>query len=148
MRKPKRGMQSSVASRQRSAPRAVKVVGSLLVLQTIELVVIGLFPTTVAVDLPTDQEDAALSTIWAPLGLFAFVSAIGFFLSQPVARMMAMASQAIYLVVALLLYFTARPRYVYPIMISCVVIVRYLNYSEVVDAFRPRRSRFQRGERR
>jgi len=117
-------------------------------LQTIELVVIGLFPTTVAVDLPTDQEDAALSTIWAPLGLFAFVSAIGFFLSQPVARMMAMASQAIYLVVALLFYFAARPKYVYPIMIFCVVIVRYLNYSEVVDAFRPRRSRFQRGERR
>jgi hypothetical protein len=140
----------------------VLIVGLLLVLQGVFLLAIGFSPELVATlrssaparlvaildRLPATGHDGIwLSRAWAALGLVALLTAIGVFLLQPVAWMMGMAEQGICLLMTLIRYFTDRPRHIYPIMGLCIVIVLYLNYSEVTEALRSDRSARYRQQR-
>jgi hypothetical protein len=68
-------------------------------------------------------------------GLLAFLAAIGLLRLRRTAWVLAMAVQGIQLLIALVLYFTTKPWYAYPIMAFGVLMVLYLNYSAVADAF-------------
>jgi hypothetical protein len=147
--------QHTVRRRRQRVPLTVLIVGLLFVLQGILLLAIGFSPELVATlrtdatanlaeildRLPATGRDGIwLSRAWALLGLLALVTAIGIFLLQPVAWTMGMADEGICLLVTMARYFADRPRHIYPIMVLCIVIVLYLNYSEVTDTLRSYRS--------
>jgi len=140
----------------------VLIVGLLFVLQGVLLLAIGFSPDLVATlrsnaparlaeildRLPATGRDGIwLSRVWALLGLGALITAIGVLILQPVAWTMGMAEEGICLLVTLIRYLTDRPRHIYLIMALCIVIVLYLNYSEVTDTFRSYRSMRQRRQR-
>ena len=87
------------------------------------------------------KQSSPLIVIFLPLGVMAFISAFGLRLRRHIAWTAAMAVQAIHLLVFLILYFTTRLRYVSPFMAWGVLMVIYLNYSDVANAFRPHRAR-------
>ena len=155
-------VQHTVRRRRQRVPLTVLIVGLLFVLQGVLLLAIGFSPELVATlrsnapanlaeildRLPATGHDGIwLSRAWALLGLLALIVAMGIFLLQPVAWMMGMAEEGICLLMTLIRYFADRPRHIYPIMALCILIVLYLNYSEVTDAFRSYRSTRHRRQR-
>ena len=79
-------------------------------------------------------------SIFLPLGLMAFISALGLRLRKGAAWTGAMAVQSIHLLVSLAVYFATKPNYVSILMAWGVLMVLYLNYSEVANAFRAHQS--------
>jgi hypothetical protein len=75
--------------------------------------------------------------VFLPLGLLALLAGIGFLRLWRTAWLMAMLLQGLSLVTALVLYFNHKPVYVYVLMVYSILIVVYLNYSEVYATFQP-----------
>lgn len=71
------------------------------------------------------------------LGLMALAATIGFFRLWPAAWITAVSVQGISLLLTLVLYANEKPVYIYWIMVYCIVLVAYLNHSEVKPAFQP-----------
>jgi hypothetical protein len=98
-------------------------------------------------------EGVAMSIIFIPLSLLAILAAIGFLRLWRNAWTNAMLLQGLTLLIALILYFTGKPFYVYILMLYSIFMVLYLNYYEVQMACRPkpvienREGAYQGGER-
>jgi hypothetical protein len=146
-------------------PREIKIVALLLVLQAAGLIGAGLVHVVATYAVPWIRAEtvvrwlarSAVDLLWLwerlvqlgksspliavflPLGSMAFVSALGLRLRRSVAWTAAMAVQAIHLLVSLALYFGSRPRYASILMAWGLLMVLYLNYSEVANAFRRHR---------
>jgi len=140
--------------RSRHRPNgAIVGVTSLLFLQGIGLVLLGLLPTLATrfglsigpiADLSIVREaNDVLRLLIVLQGLLAISSGLGLLRVQPAAWVIAMSVQGIQLLVALILYFTHKPGYVYPIMAYGVLMVLYLRYSPVADAFMEQRPQVQ-----
>lgn len=153
-------VKTAAGRRRRSVPRAVRIVVGLLVCQALLLAAIGVYPAFVEPLLsylpaelggahsPGGENAASSAIVFVPLGLLALIAVPGFLLLQPAAWVVAMFVQGMSLAGALILYFTAKPGYVYPIMVVGVIMVLYLNYAEVADAFPSRPSQRQGEEAR
>lgn len=133
------------AVKTRSGP--VMVLGLLLLLQAVGLFDLGLFFFTRGLGLRrslivemliTEPINAlAMGIIFIPLALLALLAALGFFRLWRAAWMMAMLTQGLSLLTALLLYFNQRPGYVYVIMLYSIFLVIYLHTAEVSTTFEP-----------
>ncbi len=145
-----------------ACPRAVRLVALLLVIQAAMLIGTGIVHAVAVHALPwLDAERVGqwiatapvdLSGVWArlieigahssrltilfvPLGLVAFLAALGFCRRRLSTWTVAMTVQSLHLLCALILYFTTRPAYITLLMLYGVLMVLYLNYSEVANAF-------------
>ncbi|MCK6624239.1 MAG: hypothetical protein L6R45_03565 [Anaerolineae bacterium] len=133
------------AVKTRSGP--VMVLGLLLLLQAVGLFDLGLFFFTRGLGLRrslivemliTEPINAlAMGIIFIPLALLALLAALGFFRLWRAAWIMAMLTQGLSLLTALLLYFNQRPSYVYVIMLYSIFLVIYLHTAEVSTTFEP-----------
>jgi hypothetical protein len=77
-----------------------------------------------------------MSIIFIPLSLLAVLVAISFLRLRRNAWTNAMLLQGFTLLIALILYFTGKPFYVYILMLYGIFMVLYLNYYEVQVPFR------------
>jgi hypothetical protein len=146
-------------TRRRRVPGAILGVTSLLLLQSLGLIGLGLWPTIAArpgMDLLPDPTGILvdmgrisqfLRLLVILQGVLALISAIGLLRMVRAAWVMAMAVQSVHLLVALILYFTIKPGYIYPIMAYGVLMVLYLNYSPVADLFPYREPQPEKGPR-
>lgn len=139
------------SNRPRKRSWSVTAVGLLLLLQAVGLFVLGAiyFATVYLLDLwaPLSALRAEelflgmvnkviMSIIFIPLSLLAILAAIGFLRLWRNAWTNAMLLQGLTLLIALILYFTGKPFYVYIMMLYSILVVLYLNYYEVQVAFR------------
>jgi hypothetical protein len=139
------------SNRPRKRPWSVTAVGLLLLLQAVGLFVLGAiyFAIVYLLDLwaPLSALSAEevffgvldkilMSIIFIPLSLLAILAAIGFLRLWRNAWTNAMLLQGFTLLIALILYFTGKPFYVYILMLYSIFVVLYLNYYEVQVAFR------------
>ncbi len=85
--------------------------------------------------LPQAGDALVITGIFTPVGLGALLAASGMLWRVRVSWLLAMLVQAISLLVCLQLYFTARPGFIYPVMVCSIVTVLYLNSYEVRVAF-------------
>jgi hypothetical protein len=80
-----------------------------------------------------------------PPAILAVLAALGILFMFRVGWLLAMIAQGLTLLACLLLYTTWEPTFVYPAMLYCVVMVLYLNSSDVRAAFHIRRRIETRG---
>jgi hypothetical protein len=73
--------------------------------------------------------------LFLPLAALALSGALGVWLGRRAGWIMAMLAQVGLLLSCLTLYFDERPGFVYPLMLSCIALVLYLNSSDVRLAF-------------
>lgn len=140
-----------ICDRPKKRPWPVTAVGLLLLLQAVVLFGIGAFYFAAVYLLDLWAPLAALSAeelflgvldktllsiIFIPLSLLAILVAISFLRLWRNAWTNAMLLQGLTLLIALILYFTGKPFYVYILMLYSIFIVLYLNYHEVQVAFR------------
>jgi magnesium-transporting ATPase (P-type) len=136
------------SNKPRKRPWSVTAVGLLLLLQAVGLFGLGAihFAMVYLVDSSALRAEELLlgvankvvmSIIFIPLSLLAVMAAIGFLRLWRNAWTNAMLLQGLTLLIALILYFTAKPFYVYILMLYSIFMVLYLNYYYVQMAFRP-----------
>lgn len=156
-----------------ACPRAVRIVGALMIVQALGLIGIGFVHTVATLAVPwisaqavadllarspvnllwawerlveIEKQVSDLNILFLPLGLMAFLAGVGMCgtkqgsVRPPVAWLAAMTVQGVQLFLSLLLYFTVKPGYVTVLMLYGVLMVLYLDYSEVADVFRPHRT--------
>jgi magnesium-transporting ATPase (P-type) len=141
---------TSNKSRKRTWP--VTAVGLLLLLQAVGLFGLGaihfaavylLEPLGQMLELSAEEQllgmikGIVMSMIFIPLSLLAIMAAVGFLRLWRNAWTNAMLLQGLTLLIALILYFTGKPFYVYILMLYSIFMVLYLNYYHVQMAFRP-----------
>jgi hypothetical protein len=136
---------TSAAQKIKSRPGSVTILGLLLLLQAVGLFDFGLFFFTrgfglkrnliVELLIAEPVNALAMSIIFIPLSLLALLAAVGFFRLWRAAWVMAMLTQGLSLLTALVLYFNQQPGYVYISMLFSIFMVIYLNTSEVYAAF-------------
>jgi magnesium-transporting ATPase (P-type) len=141
------------SNRPRKRPWSVTAVGLLLLLQAVGLFGLGAiyFATVYLLELwapltALSAEELLLgvvnkvimSVIFIPLSLLAILAAIGFLRLWHNAWTNAMLLQGLTLLIALTLYFTGKPFYVYILMLYSIFMVLYLSYHDVQMAFRPK----------
>jgi hypothetical protein len=132
-------------TKKRSWP--VTILGLLLIFQAIGLFGLGalhfswvdlegeLTPQDFAIDLPVSMRGVA----FIALGFLALLAAAGFLRLWTSAWLYAVMVQGLSLGMAIFLYFRERSYYAYPLMLYCIIMVIYLNYSEVLFTFRTER---------
>jgi hypothetical protein len=76
--------------------------------------------------------------IFSLLAVMALSAAVGFFRLVPAAWVSAVTVQGANLLLALVLYFSGRPGYVYGMMLAGIFMVVYLHQADVQAAFRRR----------
>ncbi|HEY5575084.1 MAG TPA: hypothetical protein VIK64_18835 [Anaerolineales bacterium] len=82
-------------------------------------------------DLPSGLRGWAFAT----LSLLALLTGVRFFRLRESAWLHAMLIQGLNLSLAIGLYLQQKPFYVYPLMVYCIFMVLYLNYSDVLNTF-------------
>ena len=134
-------------------PWPVTALGLLLLLQSAALFALGtisLLATSLklGITLETVSEElphAARGSLFIALALLALLVAINFLRLRPGAWLSAMLVQGLTLLLALSLYLRDHPggrlHYLYLIMLYGLFMVVYLNYGDVLAAFRPKRER-------
>lgn len=130
----------------KSRPRPITILALLLFLQAMGLFDLGLFFFTglgikgsviMTVLLAEPVNTLTMGLVFVSLALLAFLAGVGFLRLWRTAWLMAMLLQGLCLLTALLLYFNQRPGFVYFLMLYSVIMVIYLNYSEVYATFQP-----------
>jgi hypothetical protein len=130
----------------KNRPRPITILALLLFLQAVGLFDLGLFFFTglgikgsllVAALLAEPVNTLAMGLVFVPLALLALLAGVGFLRLWRTAWVMAMLLQGLCLLAALILYFNERPPYIYFLMLYSIVMVVYLNYSEVYATFQP-----------
>ncbi len=125
-------------------PWPVRVSVLLLVLEGAGLCVLGLANSAwlswarfgpVAGLQPQATVALFITGIFTPVGLVALLAALGMLWRVRVSWLLAMLVQASSLLTSLQLYFTAKPGFIFPIMVCSIVTVLYLNSYEVRVVF-------------
>lgn len=128
---------------------SVRVIAVLLLLQAIGLVSVSLSKSTqinwqqaIRSESLSAQalEAAVISSMFIPLAVLAVIAALGMLWVFRIGWLLAMIAQALILLDCLALYFQQKPGFVYPIMLSGVILVLYLNSFDVRLAFHVRPS--------
>jgi len=130
----------------RGRPRPITILTLLLFLQAVGLFDFGLFffnglgirYTLMMTTLLAEPVNTLIrGLVFGSLGLLALLAGIGFLRLWRTAWVVAMFLQGLCLVTALILYFDHKPAYVYLLMGYSILMVIYLNYSEVYATFQP-----------
>lgn len=93
------------------------------------------------------QQAVAVVLLLGPPAVLALLAAFGFLFMLRVGWLLAMIVQALTLLACLLLYaeweefLPEEPMFIYPVMLYCIVMVLYLNSSDIRAAFQVRRRR-------
>jgi len=93
------------------------------------------------------RQAAAIVLLLGPTAVLALLAAFGFLFMLRVGWLLAMVVQALTLLTCLLLYaeweefLPEEPMIIYPVMLYCIVMVLYLNSSDIRAAFHVRRRR-------
>ena len=121
--------------------RLVRIVGVLLALETAGFLTLAFLQWAKGeviekVSIPGIGPSPFI-VIFMLLGAMALVSTVGFFRLWPAAWITAVSVQGISLLFTVILYLSEKPGYVYWIMGYCIVLVAYLNHSDVKSAFHP-----------
>ncbi len=93
------------------------------------------------------RQTAAVVLLLGPPAVLALLAAFGFLFMLRVGWLLAMIVQALTLLACLLLYaeweelLPEEPMFVYPVMLYCIVMVLYLNSSDIRVAFHVRQRR-------
>ncbi|MGI8911361.1 MAG: hypothetical protein ACR2JR_12540 [Rubrobacteraceae bacterium] len=138
--------------------RPVRLIGLLLILETVGLVgILGLEFSQVnwwiqVQELPelSRQEVEALTTVLlVPTAVLSFLAALSLLILARRGWLLAAVSQGLGLGVCLWLYSETEPEpvYVYPIMVYCIFIVLYLNSRTVRALFHKRQGQPGKAER-
>ena len=117
-------------------PVSVRMSGALLLVQAGGLVLISIVASAAPggdVLLPPASriEAAIIGALFVPLAVAAAVAALGMLLSLATSWLLAMSVQALILLATLGLYVLQKPFFVYPLMLSCIIVVLYLNSFDV-----------------
>ena len=124
--------------------RPVTILGWLLILQALGFFSLSGFnfsrlildevisPEHLTLNLPLLLQGGAFTA----LAMLALVTAFRVFRLRPSAWVHAVAIQGMSLILAIGLYLQSKPFYVYFIMFYCIFLVLYLNYSDVLIAFK------------
>ncbi len=119
---------------------SIRVIVLLLLLQAIGLVSISISKSAQinwqqairAASLSAQAVDAVfISGIFIPLAILAVLAAFGMLWVFRIGWLLTMLVQAVILLICLVLYFHQKPAFVYPLMLSCIILVLYLNSFEV-----------------
>jgi len=139
------------AKREKRRSWPVRATGLLLVVQALGLAGVVAYHVT-RVDWrglglwdllapPPGVLEAVVEAVFlVPPAVLAVLAALCFLFMLRVGWLLAMISQALILASCLFLYYEWAPLYVYPFMVYCVVMVLYLNSSDVRAAFHIRAS--------
>lgn len=125
-----------------SRPWPVKAITVLLFSQAVGLLLIGGLKTEWAAWQTAGWWGIVMRTpffvTFPVLGVVALVAAVGFLFLRPGAWVMAMLAQGLCLLIALIFYFVrgTENAYLFLLMLTCIVMVIYLNYAEVPAVFR------------
>jgi hypothetical protein len=125
-------------------PRTVTILGFSLILQGLGLICLAgihIYRSDVVSSFSWHEIVKNIPVILKSTGFFALgflglLASIGFFRLWKYAWLSAMLLQGLCMTLALDLYFIEKPFYVYILMIYCILMVIYLNYSEIILAFR------------
>lgn len=132
-----------------SRSHPVTILGWLLILQALGFFFLSGFnfsrltldriisPKDLTLNLPLFLQGGAFTA----LGIIAIVTAFRVFRLRPSAWVHAVAIQGMSLILAIGLYRQSKPFYGYFIMFYCIFLVLYLNYSDVLIAFRADQNR-------
>jgi hypothetical protein len=122
---------------------SVTLLGMLLLFQSFVYIILGIWQLpwlTFRWAFPWMLVGKFIPFIVGPLfigfGLLALIATLSFFRLWPIGWMSAVMVQGLSLGFSLYLHFRHHPFYVYLIMIFCIYMVVYLNYSDVLAAFR------------
>lgn len=77
-----------------------------------------------------------IGPLFIALSLLALIAMLSFLRLWPIGWMSAVLVQGLSLGFTLYLHIRHKPFYIYPIMVFCIYMVFYLNYSDVLAAFR------------
>ncbi len=122
----------------------IRVLGLLLLVQTAALVGVSLVSSARinwrqivgSGTLPQQALDVfVLGGMFIPCAVLALVAAVGLLAGLRIGWLLAMLAQAILLGGCLWLYVSEGPAFIYPLMLSSIVIVLYLNSRDVRVAF-------------
>jgi hypothetical protein len=126
---------------------AITVLGLLLLVQGLGFFFLGgLHTLVIDIDWQLNHQDFLINiplglrgAAFIGLGVLALLASVGFLRLWSGAWPNAVMVQGLSLLLAIILYFYEKPFYIYTIMLYDVVMVIYLNYSEVTAAFLPER---------
>lgn len=135
---------------RRARYRPVRLIGLLLVLQSAGIAGLVLFQFSRVrwrgpQDLSAQTAESLASVLFVPTAALALLAALSFLVFSRRGWTVAAISQGLGLGVCLWLYSEITPIYVYPIMVSCIVLVFYLNSRTVRVLFHPRQVSSKRG---
>jgi hypothetical protein len=126
---------------------SIRVIGLLLLVQAIGLVSISL-SKSIRINWQQALRGEALSAqameavvisgMFLPLAILAVVAALSILWVSRIGWLFAMIVQAVTLLVCLTLYFQHKPIFIYPLMLSCIILILYLNSFDVHLAFHVR----------
>ncbi len=114
-------------------PFAVRVSGRLLMIQAAGLLGLVWFLASNGNELNLIESwEAAL---WLIIGLYAAVASLNFLRGARGARSQAILVQGFALGLALFIYATQKPTFVYPVLFSSILIVLYMQHPDVRERF-------------
>lgn len=122
---------------KREIPWSIRANVRLLALQGLGFLFLAFF-TAPPPPIPAHRFDELwLPALFIIFSLLSIMAALGLMRLRPLAWDVAMLVEGAALLLALALYVGARPFYVYPIMLVCVIVVLNLNQPELRRAFPP-----------
>ena len=130
--------------------RPVRLVGALLVLQAAGLVGLVAYGGMLRIgwermglwsELRSSFETLAVGGIFLAAATVAGVAARCFLFMRRRGWLLAALAQTLALGTCLVLYSELEPRFVYPVMLYCIVMILYLNSRYVRDVFHPAKGR-------
>jgi hypothetical protein len=126
--------------------RPVRAIALLLLIEVIGLLGLGVYEFSqvdwTQVNLQSLSRSAletAAFVLFIPPAVLMLISALSFLFLRRRGWLLAALAQGLSLAVCLWLYSEFGPRYVYPIMAYCVLMILYLNSHDVRVVFHPRR---------
>lgn len=134
-----------IVEADRASRRPVRVVGLLLIAQTAALVLVGFSRATqlgwrrLIPGAPfVSFEDAVFATFFGPAAILALLAGFCFLFLARRGWILAALSQGLSLGGCLWFYAASQPAFIYPVMLSCVLVVLYLNSHDVRVRFNTR----------
>lgn len=133
------------AESDRVSYRPIRILGLLLILQTVVLLLLDFSRVTqlgwrrLLPGAPwLAFEDAVFLAVFGPATVLTLLAGLSFLLLARRGWLVAALSQGLSLSGCLWFYANGQPNFVYPIMLYCVVVILYLNSRDVRVRFQPR----------
>jgi hypothetical protein len=111
---------------------------AMFILATYHITLVDLGMVLTLMDFLSEDPLVMRGIAYYGLGALGLFASLGFFRLWPLAWMLGIVQQGLTLTMALILYFQNKPVYIYPMMVYGILMVIYLNYSDVTNSFMTR----------